>query len=328
MSNTTNLNFRVVDTAFFPETTRETIPKENAALSTCLYVYAPEQDVKGITDVLKRNAIAHVMNHYGIRDYSHKTLCFCKLSDLTEHQLNFLVNAASSGAHVEALLDHLDKRLNFMEVELLNAEYLLDNRQRQCAPPEQQRLKRFVDVSVSLILLALTLPIWLLTALAIKWESPGAIFFQQRRTGFFNKEFNILKFRSMCENAEKDGARWASKNDSRITRVGNFIRKTRIDELPQLLNVLKGEMSIVGPRPEREVFIHDLEKHIPFYRFRHTVKPGVTGLAQVRYTYGASVEDAMHKHRHDIYYIKHQSVWMDLRILLDTVRVVLTGQGV
>jgi lipopolysaccharide/colanic/teichoic acid biosynthesis glycosyltransferase len=132
----------------------------------------------------------------------------------------------------------------------------------------------------------------------------------------------------MCEDAEKDGARWASKQDSRITRVGKFIRKTRIDELPQLLNVLKGEMSLVGPRPEREVFIRDLEKQIPFYRFRHTVKPGVTGLAQVRYTYGASVADAMHKHRYDIYYIKHQSVWMDMRILFDTVRVVLTGQGV
>ncbi len=189
-------------------------------------------------------------------------------------------------------------------------------------------LKRLLDVSVSLLLLALTLPIWLITAIAIKWESPGAVFFQQRRTGLFNQEFNILKFRSMCEDAEKDGARWASKNDSRITRVGKFIRKTRIDELPQLLNVLKGEMSMVGPRPEREVFIRDLEKHIPFYRVRHTVKPGVTGLAQVSYTYGASLEDAKHKHRYDMAYIRHQSVWMDLRILWNTVRVVLTGQGV
>lgn len=328
MSNTSNLTFRVADASFFTDTNRDTANKESATLATLLYVYSPEQDVKAITDVLNRHNIAHVMNHYGIRDYSNKTLCFCKLTDLSDHQLNFLVNAASVGAHVEALLDHLDKRLNFVEIELLNADYLLDNRQRQCSSTPQQWQKRLLDVGVSLILLALTLPIWLLTALAIKWESPGAIFFQQRRTGLFNQEFNILKFRSMCQDAEKDGARWASKNDSRITRVGNFIRKTRIDELPQLLNVLKGEMSIVGPRPEREVFIHDLEKHIPFYRFRHTVKPGVTGLAQVRYTYGASVEDAMHKHRHDIYYIKHQSVWMDLRILLDTVRVVLTGQGV
>lgn len=189
-------------------------------------------------------------------------------------------------------------------------------------------LKRGLDVGVALLLLIMTLPIWLITAIAIKWESPGTVFFRQRRTGLLNQEFTILKFRSMCEDAEKDGAQWATKNDSRVTRVGKFIRKTRIDELPQLLNVLKGDMSMVGPRPEREVFIHDLEQHIPFYRVRHTVKPGVTGLAQVSYTYGASVEDAKHKHRYDMHYIKHQSVWMDLRILWNTVRVVLTGQGV
>lgn len=207
-------------------------------------------------------------------------------------------------------------------------DLLKDSGKRQHTSSYHPFLKRGIDVSVSLLLLIMTLPIWLITAIAIKWESPGAVFFRQQRTGLFNQEFNILKFRSMCEDAEKDGARWASKDDSRITRVGKFIRKTRIDELPQLLNVLKGDMSLVGPRPEREVFIHDLEKHIPFYRFRHTVKPGVTGLAQVSYTYGASVEDAMHKHRYDMHYIKHQSVWMDMRILFDTVRVVLTGQGV
>lgn len=207
-------------------------------------------------------------------------------------------------------------------------DLLKDSGKRQHTNSYHPFLKRGLDVGVSLLLLIMTLPIWLITAIAIKCESPGAVFFKQRRTGLFNQEFNIFKFRSMCEDAEKDGARWASKNDSRITRVGKFIRKTRIDELPQLLNVLKGDMSLVGPRPEREVFIHDLEKHIPFYRIRHTVKPGVTGLAQVSYTYGASVEDAKHKHHYDMYYIQHQSVWMDLRILFDTVRVVLTGQGV
>ncbi|WML91165.1 exopolysaccharide biosynthesis polyprenyl glycosylphosphotransferase [Thiothrix lacustris] len=301
--------------------------KEQVNTPNLLYVYTPESDVTSIKDVLNRNQIPHVINHYNIRDYRDKTLCFCKISDLNDQQLNFLVNAASAGARVEALLDHMGKRLNFVETELLHADYLLEKNQRQPLTVNTWQ-KRLLDVGVSLLLLTLSLPIWLLTALAIKLESPGPVFFQQRRTGLFNQEFSIFKFRSMCVDAEKDGARWASKNDSRITRVGNFIRKTRIDELPQLLNVLRGEMSIVGPRPEREVFIHDLEKQIPFYRFRHTVKPGVTGLAQVRYTYGASVEDAMHKHRHDIYYIKHQNFWMDVRILLDTVRIVLTGQGV
>jgi exopolysaccharide biosynthesis polyprenyl glycosylphosphotransferase len=323
-----SLTFRLTTDTFPLESGIKRSTKNQTNTAKVLYVYTPENDVASIVEVLKRNRIPHVMNHYGIRDFRDKTLCFCKISELNDQQLNFLVNAASDGAKVEALLDYLDKRLNFVETELLHADYLLEKNQRQQASTPHQWLKRLLDVGVSSILLLLSLPIWLLTALAIKLESPGPVFFQQRRTGLFNQEFNILKFRSMCVDAEKDGARWASKNDSRVTRVGQFIRKTRIDELPQLLNVLKGEMSIVGPRPEREVFIHDLEKHIPFYRFRHTVKPGVTGLAQVRYTYGASVEDAMHKHRHDIYYIKHQNLWMDMRILLDTVRIVLTGQGV
>lgn len=131
----------------------------------------------------------------------------------------------------------------------------------------------------------------------------------------------------MRNDAEKNGAQWASKNDARVTKVGNFIRKTRIDEIPQLINVLKGEMSIVGPRPEREVFIADLEKEISYYRFRHAVKPGVTGLAQVRYPYGASVEDAVWKHKYDIYYIKHHSSMLDLKILLLTVKTVIFGMG-
>ncbi len=137
----------------------------------------------------------------------------------------------------------------------------------------------------------------------------------------------VIKFRSMSNDAEKNGAQWATKNDARVTKVGNFIRKTRIDELPQLINVLKGEMSMVGPRPEREVFISELEKVIPYYRFRHAVKPGVTGLAQVKYPYGASVEDAIWKHKYDIFYIKHQSWKMEVKILFLTVKTVLFGMG-
>jgi lipopolysaccharide/colanic/teichoic acid biosynthesis glycosyltransferase len=131
----------------------------------------------------------------------------------------------------------------------------------------------------------------------------------------------------MSVDAESDGAQWARKNDSRVTRVGSFIRKTRIDELPQLFNIIKGEMSLVGPRPEREFFINDLEKDILYYRFRHAVKPGVTGLAQVKYAYGASVEDAIWKHKYDIFYIKHHSFFLDLKIILRTIYVVLFGMG-
>lgn len=320
----TSLAFRFTAASFF----QGEISDDQAPPST-LYVYAPENDAAHITDVLKRNEISHVINQYGIHDYTGKIFCFYRRSELSSKQLGFLVDAANAGGQVEALLDHLDQRLKFVEVELLHGDYLLENNllQRKLTKSRQWS-KRLADIAMSLGLLVLTLPIWLVTALAIKLESPGPVFFRQRRTGLFNREFEIIKFRSMCQDAEKDGARWATRNDSRITRVGSFIRKARIDELPQLINVLTGDMSLIGPRPEREVFIHELEQHVPFYRFRHMVKPGVTGLAQVRYTYGASVEDAMHKHRHDIYYIKHQSLWMDLKILLKTVQIVVTGQGV
>ncbi|MGA8010621.1 MAG: TIGR03013 family XrtA/PEP-CTERM system glycosyltransferase [Thiomonas sp.] len=188
--------------------------------------------------------------------------------------------------------------------------------------------KRLFDIlSASILLLALW-PVMVLAALFIKLEDHGPIFFQQERVGLFGKTFYCLKFRSMRTDAEKDGvARWASTNDQRITRVGGFIRKTRIDELPQLINVLRGEMSMVGPRPERPTFVDMLEKDIPFYAIRHSVKPGVTGWAQVRYAYGASVEDSKRKLQFDLYYVKNNSVFLDFFILFETVRVVIFGEG-
>lgn len=324
-----SLSFRLTAASFFQEKPQRSLRTVAEARQPLVHVYAPEHDVAHVSDVLKRANIPHVINQYELRDYQGKTLCFFKRSDLSSYQLEFLVNAASAGGQVEALLDYLDRHLHFVEVELLHGDYLLDsNIMRAARRHEKQWSKRVMDIGLSLLLLCLTLPVWALTALAIRLESAGPVFFRQRRTGLFNQEFEIIKFRSMRQDAEKDGAKWASKNDSRITRVGSFIRKTRIDELPQLINVLKGEMSLIGPRPEREVFIRELEQVIPFYRFRHMVKPGVTGLAQVKYSYGASVEDAMYKHRHDIYYIKHQNVWLDMHILLQTVRIVVTGQGV
>lgn len=320
----TSLVFRLTTPSFYQEGLRE-----QQALPSVLYIYAPEKDAPHVTDVLNRNGIPHLINQYNIGDCAGKTFCFYRRSTLSCKQRAFLADAANAGGQVEALLEHLDERLKFVEVELLHDDYLLENNLLQQKLQQQNHWpKRLLDIIMALGLLMLTLPIWLLTALAIKLESPGSVFFRQQRTGLFNREFEIIKFRSMRQDAEKDGARWATRNDSRITKVGQFIRRTRIDELPQLLNVLKGDMSLIGPRPEREVFIHELEKHIPFYRFRHMVKPGVTGLAQVRYTYGASVEDAMHKHRHDIYYLKHQSLWMDVKILLKTIQIVVTGQGV
>ena len=188
--------------------------------------------------------------------------------------------------------------------------------------------KRIVDIGGSLVLLLVSLPAMALTALVIQIESPGPVIFRQERVGRGGRPFRVLKFRSMRLDAEKDGiARWATASDSRITRVGRVIRKLRIDELPQLFNVLRGDMSLVGPRPERPTFVETLKADIRFYDVRHSVKPGLTGWAQIRYCYAASLEDSRRKLQFDLYYVKNHSLWLDLRILLETVRVVLRGEG-
>jgi sugar transferase (PEP-CTERM system associated) len=188
--------------------------------------------------------------------------------------------------------------------------------------------KRVIDIAVSLTLLALALPVMLVAAIAIVFESGFPILYRQERVGRGGRTFVIWKFRSMRQDAEADGAaRWAQPGDPRVTRVGRFLRKTRIDELPQLFNVLNGELSLVGPRPERPQFVAHLNHEIPFYNARHSVKPGVTGWAQVRYAYGASSEDAKKKLEYDLYYVKNHTLLLDLLILFETVRVVLRGDG-
>lgn len=189
-------------------------------------------------------------------------------------------------------------------------------------------VKRIFDLSGALVLLTVSLPFMVLAAIAIKLESKGPIIYQQERVGQAGRVFFVKKFRSMYSNAEADGTpRWAKANDDRITRVGRFIRKTRIDELPQIFNVFMGEMSIVGPRPERPFFVAQLSQQIPFYAARHSVKPGITGWAQVRYKYGDTVDDAVHKLQFDLYYIKNQTLLLDLLILFRTMTVVLSGEG-
>jgi sugar transferase (PEP-CTERM system associated) len=189
-------------------------------------------------------------------------------------------------------------------------------------------IKRIFDILCSSILLVLTLPVMVFTALLIKLDSPGPIFYRQERVGANGSRFLVTKFRSMRVDAEDDGQpRWASEHDDRVTRVGQVIRRLRIDELPQLLNVLKGEMSLVGPRPERPYFVEKLTEQIPYFAVRQSVKPGVTGWAQVRYQYGATVEDSIEKLQYDLYYVKNHSLFLDIVILFETVAVVLTGKG-
>ncbi len=190
-------------------------------------------------------------------------------------------------------------------------------------------IKRVVDVVASLILLAFTWPFMLLTAVAIMLESglKSPVFYRQIRVGEQNKLFDVMKFRSMRTDAEKNGAQWAQKNDDRITWVGRIIRKCRIDELPQIFNVLKGDMSFVGPRPERPEFVEGFEQRIPFYAERHRIKPGITGWAQLCYPYGASEQDTINKLKYDLYYVKNSSLFLDLSIILGTVEVILWGRG-
>ena len=189
------------------------------------------------------------------------------------------------------------------------------------------KLKRLLDLLLAVILLVVLLPVFLLTAIAIRLDSAGPVFYGQTRKGLNDKNFKVHKFRSMFIDAEKEGARWAEDNDPRVTRVGKFIRKARIDELPQLWNVLKGEMSFIGPRPERPEFIEQLEKEIPYYDLRHLVMPGITGWAQVMYPYGSSVEDAREKLQYDLFYIKNFSLLLDFVILMKTIRIVLRREG-
>jgi len=190
-----------------------------------------------------------------------------------------------------------------------------------------RRLKGILEYGLAMVMLILLCPVMAMVALAIVAESRGGAFYRQERTGRGGVPFTIIKFRSMVDNAEKDGPAWAESNDPRTTMIGRLIRVSRLDELPQLLNVLRGEMSFIGPRPERPVFNQDLERAIPYYRLRHLVKPGITGWAQVNYPYGASVEDARIKLGFELFYIKNYSLLLDVRIILDTIRVVLMGRG-
>lgn len=302
--------------------------KAQVLKQSVIYVYCPEDLELEVGAIVDDYSFDIVINDYSIDSIHSKVICHFESSRLNEEQKMFLVKATEQGAWVEPLVSYLDSRFGYTEVRLLKTGYFLHQKAFSILSTKRTQVtKRIVDIIASLVLAIVSAPIFIVTALVIKIESPGPVFFRQKRTGQYNIEFDVIKFRSMVTDAELNGAQWASKNDSRVTKVGKFIRKTRIDELPQIINILKGDMSIIGPRPEREVFIESLEKEIPYYRFRHAVKPGVTGLAQVSYPYGASVEDAVWKHKYDIYYIKHHSSVLDLKILLKTIKVVLFGMG-
>lgn len=242
--------------------------------------------------------------------------------------LDELLDCRMSGLTIMNIMGFYEREQGIISLENIYPSWLV-----YCSGFAQGDLrlleKRFFDVIASLLLLNVAWPFMLLTALAILLENgfKGPILYRQLRVGEKNKNFELLKFRSMKVDAEKNGAQWAQKNDNRITLVGRFIRKSRIDELPQIYNVLRGDMSFVGPRPERPEFVQDFNERIPFYRERHRVKPGITGWAQLCYPYGADEYDTIQKLQYDLYYVKNYSLFLDFSIMLNTVEVILWGKG-
>jgi sugar transferase (PEP-CTERM system associated) len=242
--------------------------------------------------------------------------------------INGLLECKMKGIVIRDLVHFLERLRGHIELEVLHPSVMiLSEGFANAVTPRPE--KRFFDILVSTIILFIASPIIILTALTIWLSTLGRdpIFYRQTRIGLCGMPFQVLKFRSMRTDAEKDGAQFAKKKDSRVTFIGAFIRKTRIDELPQIINVLKGEMSFVGPRPERPEFVLGYEQSIPHYNLRHTVKPGITGWAQICYPYGETEKDTRNKLQYDLYYIKNYSLFLDLTIIMQTIQVVLFGQG-
>ncbi len=249
-------------------------------------------------------------------------------ANLSQLSLEQLLKMRLQGNRIHRLLDFYENLFGKVPSSLLdNNELLFRQGFEILAGGVNLTVKRIVDIILSIVLFVTLSPLMFLVAIAIKLDSPGGIFYSQIRTGLHGQTFKVYKFRSMYQDAEKQGAKWAEERDSRITNVGHWIRLFRIDELPQIWNVIRGEMSLIGPRPERPEFDLKLKQVIPYYELRYSVKPGITGWAQVMYPYGASIKDAAEKLSYDLYYIKNYSWWLEIKIFVKTIRVVLLGKG-
>jgi sugar transferase (PEP-CTERM system associated) len=279
-----------------------------------------------IPEAIARDAIYNLADHVVLLNASEVVLALEERRNALP--LKDLLRIKTTGVHVNEISTFLERETGRVDLDSVNPSWLIFSDGFSSSRVLSSAFKRAFDIVASLSLLVFTAPLVLVTAIAIKLESKGPIFYRQRRVGLYNVGFDIVKLRSMRQDAEVPGqAVWAELDDPRITRVGRFIRKTRIDELPQAWTVLKGEMSFVGPRPERPQFVEDLEQKLPYYAERHMVKPGITGWAQINYPYGASIEDSRQKLEYDLYYAKNYSPFLDLLILLQTVRVVLWPEG-
>ena len=279
-----------------------------------------------VAGAVPRDAIANLVAH--LTDLRASEVVLALEERRNALPLADLLRVKTTGVQVCEISTFLERETGRIDLASVSPSWLIFSDGFASGRMVSGVLKRAFDIVASLMLLLLTVPLVMLAAVAVKLESRGPAFYRQRRVGLYNQGLDILKLRSMRVDAEVAGkAQWAAENDPRITRVGRFIRKVRIDELPQAWTVLKGEMSFVGPRPERPQFVHELEQQLPYYAERHMVKPGITGWAQINYPYGASVEDARHKLEYDLYYAKNYSPFLDLLILLQTLRVVLWPTG-
>ncbi|MBO9714057.1 TIGR03013 family XrtA/PEP-CTERM system glycosyltransferase [Sphingomonas sp.] len=279
-----------------------------------------------IPEAIARDAIYNLADHVVLLNASEVVLALEERRNALP--LKDLLRIKTTGVHVNEISTFLERETGRVDLDSVNPSWLIFSDGFSSGRMLSGAFKRLFDIAASLTLLALAWPLILLTALLVKLDSKGPALYRQRRVGLYGTGFDVIKLRSMRIDAEVGGqAVWAEKDDPRITRVGRIIRKLRIDELPQCWSVLKGEMSFVGPRPERPQFVDDLEGQLPYYAERHMVKPGITGWAQINYPYGASIEDARHKLEYDLYYAKNYSPFLDILILLQTARVILFPEG-
>ena len=281
-----------------------------------------EQEYRGVPIVGTIETMPELIHQYSIKDV-------LIALDSSEHNqlLNIIAGCDSEDVSIKIIPDLYDIISGQARTNQIYGFPLIEI-MPEIMQPWEKAIKRFLDILVSFLILVIGFPLWLIIALAIKLDSKGPVFYTQERVGKDGKHFHIIKFRSMYENAEhKTGPVWANKKDPRVTRIGRIIRKLRIDEVPQLINVLDGKMSLVGPRPERPFFVEQLSKEIPFYKRRLKVRPGITGWAQVKHKYDENIEDVKKKVEYDLFYIENMSIRMDLKILLNTIAVMLMGKG-
>jgi sugar transferase (PEP-CTERM system associated) len=278
-----------------------------------------------IEEAIHRDAIANLTRYVENLGVSEVVLALEERRNALP--LKDLLRIKTTGVHVNEFSTFLERETGRVDLDTVNPSWLIFSDGFSSGRMVSSAIKRLFDIAASLLLLVMTAPLIVVFAMLVKLDSKGPAFFRQVRVGLYGQTFSLIKLRSMRIDAEAGGAQWASKEDPRITRIGRIIRKLRIDELPQAWTVLKGEMSFVGPRPERPEFVDDLEDKLPFYAERHMVKPGITGWAQINYPYGASIEDSRHKLEYDLYYAKNYTPFLDLLILLQTLRVVLWNEG-